>query len=355
MNVNLSKNLAINTLVAEATEQEPRHQGGTILPFDDGRLLLAYSHFYDRSAKDTGASHIVGRWSHDEGASWSEAFELQENIGKINCLAPSLLRLPTGRILLEFMRKDREWSYHDKSGEPGELHPMVKYSDDEGNTWSKPQQITQGSGYWCSTHDRLYRTSRGRILLALATEQNVLSWLSDDEGLTWRASRKPLPIPNELAYYAEPVVVETRDGQLKMWIRNRGGRLHVAISDDDGDTWRLHSDWGPNAKNTPAMVRRIPDTDDLLIIWNNNQIRTPLTCGISRDGGDTWQHIKDLEHMRGWPPPCIHAYPSLAFLNGNAHITYFESSRHANPADDVHLGVLMSLRYRRIAVQWFYE
>jgi len=44
----------INIILAEATEQEPRHQAGTILPFGDGRLFLAYSHFYDRAAKDDG-------------------------------------------------------------------------------------------------------------------------------------------------------------------------------------------------------------------------------------------------------------------------------------------------------------
>ena len=336
----------INTIVAEATEQEPRNQAGSILPFDDGRLFLAYSHFYSRVAKDDGPAHIVGRWSLDEGETWTEPVELQENIGRINCMTPSLLRLPSGRILLEFMRKDAQ---------PGLLHPMVKVSDDEGQTWSAPKQITHGDDYWCSCHDRLFRTSRGRILLPMSTAVGAFCWLSDDDGDTWRMGNGPIRAPEEIVGYAEPIIVETRDGKLKMWLRNKGTRFHVAISDDDGDSWRLHSDWGPNARNTPAMVRRIPDTGDLLIIWNNNQIRTPLNCGISYDDGETWKHIRDLEPMTEWPKRCIHAYPSLAFLNGSAHLTYFESKRHRDPADTTHYGSMLSLRYRRLPVEWFYE
>ena len=335
----------INIILAEATEQEPRHQAGTILPFDDGRLFLAYSHFYDRDAKDDGPAHIVGRWSHDEGETWTEPVELQENIGRINCMTPSLLRSPSGRVLLEFMRKDAQ---------PGLLHPMVKSSDDESQTWSEPKQITQGDDYWCSCHDRLFRTSRGRILLPMSTGVGAFCWLSDDDGDTWRMGTGPIKAPEEIVGYAEPIIVETKDNKLKMWLRNKGTRFHVAISEDDGDSWRLHSDWGPNARNTPAMVRRIPDTGDLLIIWNNNQIRTPLNCGISYDDGETWKHIRDLEPMTEWPKRCIHAYPSLAFLNGNAHITYFESKRHRDPADTTHYGSMLSLRYRRLPVGWFY-
>jgi hypothetical protein len=350
---------ALNYLVAEATEEEPRHQAGTILPFDDGRLFLAYSHFYDRIARDDGPAHVVGRWSHDEGETWTEPAELQANIGRLNCMTPSLLRLPSGRILLEFMRKDAQADNYPtdlpKGEWPGLLHPMVKHSDDEGQTWSEPRQITEENDYWCSCHDRLFRTSRGRILLPMSTQRGAFCWFSDDDGETWKQGKGAIKAPESIVGYAEPIIVETREGLLKMWLRNKGNRFHVALSQDSGDSWELHSDWGPNARNTPAMVRRIPDTDDLLILWNNNQIRTPLNCGISADDGETWKNIKDIEPMREWPKKTIHAYPSLAFLNGNAHITYFESKRHNNPADADHCGTMLSLRYRRIPMEWFYE
>ena len=345
----------INIILARATEQEPRHQAGTILPFEDGRLLLAHSHFYAQDSHDDGPAHIVGRWSHDEGDTWSEPFELQENIGKLNCMTPSLLRAPSGRILLEFMRKDVQPEMVEAGVPGGVLHPMVRLSDDEGATWNGPRQITQGDEYWCSCHDRLFLTSRGRALLTMTTARGAFCWLSDDEGETWRMGKGALKPTEDLAGYAEPIIAETRDGKLKMWLRNKGMHFHVAVSDDDGDSWSLHSDWGPNARNAPCMVRRVPDTGDLLIIWNNNQIRTPLVCGVSRDDGETWGNIKALEPMAEWPARRNHAYPSLAFLNGAAHITYYEGTKRKNRADNVRLGGLWSLKYRRLPIGWFYE
>jgi sialidase-1 len=355
----MAPNSSINIVLAKATEPEPRCQAGTILPFEDGRLLLAYSHFYDRSAKDDGPARIAGRWSPDEGNSWSAPFVLQENIGRLNCMTPSLLRMPSGRILLEFMRKDAVDDNYaadlPRGDYKGLLFPMVKHSDDEGQTWSEPHEITQGNDYWCTCHDRLFLTSRGRALLPMVTKAGAFCWLSDDDGQTWRMGKGPVPLHPEATGYAEPIIAETKDNKLKMWIRNKGKRFHVALSEDDGDSWQLHSDWGPNMRNAPCMVRRIPDTGDLLIIWNNNQIRTPLSCAISTDDGETWKHIKDIEPMTQWPTRCIHSYPSLAFHNGNAHITYYESKRHANPDDMVHFGAMLSLKYRRMPVEWFYE
>lgn len=348
----------IDIVLAAATEKESRHQAGSMIAFDDGRLLLMYSHFYTDDAKDDGPAHIVARWSHDEGDTWGEPYEVQENIGRINCMTPSLLRLPSGRILMEFMRKDAQGDNYPmelpRGDYPGLCYPMVKYSDDEGKTWSQPKQIVDGDDYWCSCHDRLFRTSRGRIHLPMSTQAGTFTWYSDDDGDTWRMG-EPLQAVEGLAGYAEPIIIETKDNKLKMWLRNKGMRFHVAISEDDGHSWKIHSTWGPNARNTPCMIRRIPDNGDLLITWNNNQIRTPLNCGISSDDGETWRHIKDLEPMREWPKKTIHAYPSMVIQNGHVHITYFESVHRNNPADASHLGAMLSLKYRRLPISWFYE
>ena len=349
----------ITFVVSRATPAEPRHQAGTIQPLGDGTLLLAYSHFYAGLARDNGAAHIVGRRSHDHGQTWSEPFELQANIGQINCMTPSLLRLPSGRLLLEFMRKDAEHRTggiaDPTQGLPGLLYPMVKHSDDDGETWSEPRQIPAEDDYWCSCHDRLFRSSSGRVLLPMSTRVGAFCWFSDDEGQTWRMSAQPIMAPEELQGYTEPIVAQMNDGRLKMWLRNKGRRFHVAISDDDGDSWTLHSRWGPNARSAPCMVRRIADTGDLLILWNNNQVRTPLTAAISKDEGETWTHIRDLEPMRHWPPKITHSYPSLVFSGGYAHITYYESEIQGDASDAVHAGALMSLKYRRLPVSWFYE
>src|SRR5438552_2871208 len=97
----------INIVVCPSSTQTPRNSEGSILAFSDGRLLLAYTEFYAGDSSDWGPARIVGKWSHDEGTSWSEPFLIRENYGKVNVMEASLLRLPSGRILCAYNRVDR--------------------------------------------------------------------------------------------------------------------------------------------------------------------------------------------------------------------------------------------------------
>ncbi|NIA21581.1 MAG: hypothetical protein GWP05_06375, partial [Anaerolineaceae bacterium] len=296
------------------------------------------------------AAQILGRWSDDQGDSWSDPVVLQENIGGRNVMSASLLQLPSGRVLLAFGRKDQE----------GELlHSMVKWSDDQGRTWSAPLQITRGDAYWCHTNDRLVRLTSDRILWPVAEERDTgcHCWCSDDDGATWKISSSAVKPPQGLAY-EEPTVVEMPDGKVAMFLRGNAGNIHIALS-DNGDRWQIwknrpanmcgHRGAGPSAAQSPCMVKRVPGTDDLLLVWNNNRVRTPLTAAISSDCAETWRHFRNLEEMDGWPPRLTHSYPSVEFLGGNVHLTYWETYL------DEEAGRLFHLRYRRLPIEWFYE
>ena len=178
-------------------------------------------------------------------------------------------------------------------------------------------------------------------------------------------SRGNIPQQPGIAY-AEPAVAELANGQIAMYIRNRAGNLHVAMSSDRGETWRPHKMHGPDmaghphcgpaSAEAPCILKRLPSSPDLLLIWNNHRVRTPLTAAISSDHGENWQHFRNVEPMIAWPPKVIHTYPSVAFLNGNAHLTY----GHVQVAwrgDDANLKieVAASLQYRRLPIEWFYE
>jgi len=92
---------------------------------------------------------------------------------------------------------------------------------------------------------------------------------------------------------------------------------------DAGETWAVeNTDWGPSSATAPCILRRVPESEDLLLIWNNNVQRSDLSSAISRDGGRVWENFRNLEPSEGWPLPRSHQYPSLTFLHGNAHLTY---------------------------------
>lgn len=343
----------ISAVLCPASVQHPRQSEASILPFDDGRLLLAWTDYYAGKPKDGHPARIMGKWSRDEGESWSPPFVLQENIGKLNVMSASLLRLPSGRVLFAFHKKDSQGKES-----PADLQAMMRWSDDECRTWSAPAPITKGQAYWCGTNDRLLRLSTGRLLWPvkrmLSSEPDALmTWISDDEGETWRQGAGLL-LQQENKLFEEPALVELADGSVAMFIRteikaNRYQFIHVARSTDGGDTWKMHSDGGPGATFSPCIAKRLPGSTDLMLIWNNHMMRTSLTAAISRDNGDTWKNLRLLEEEEDWPLSRSHTYPSLAFLKGNAHITYWESHKHPATANMFHL------IYRRLPVAWFYE
>src|SRR5690606_29507733 len=70
-----------------------------------------------------------------------------------------------------------------------------------------------------------------------------------------------------------------------------------------------------------ATIARVPETGDLLLVWNNNDgtreeikdKRTPLTIAVSKDEGKTWTHVKDIEtDQDGW-----YCYTAVHFTNDN--------------------------------------
>lgn len=118
----------------------------------------------------------------------------------------------------------------------------------------------------------------------------------------------------------EPHVEEARDGRVLMVMRSQLGSLFMSESRDGGMTWSKPQTTGLRAPESCPEITRIPETGDLLVIWNNSPYdpqfashygkRSPLTAAVSRDEGRTWSHVRDIE-----------ADPSRAFSNPGCRFT----------------------------------
>ena len=340
----------ISVDVYPATEEHPRITEGSVIELHDGSLLFAVSEFI-RGTADAASAHIVARRSTDQGRTWGPKRVLQENIGQQNVMSVTLRRLPQR----ETTKHPLGMFYLVKNG-PDDLDVHLRISLDEARTFGPPILVTDAPGYHVMNNDRVTILSAGRIVVPVAWSPDIrklnhfvsFCYLSDDNGHSWRRSKGQVDLPKRGAM--EPEVLELPDGRLVMILRTQLGHIGTAYSDDRADTWSEPAHWTVKAPESPATLRRIPSTGDLLLIWNNNYqpgaghggLRTPLTAAVSSDEGRTWTNVRNLESRAGQ----TYSYTSLFFVGPRAVISYYVSDQKTGR---------VSSRFRSLPVAWFYQ
>jgi hypothetical protein len=289
----------------------PRNSEGDFIVLNDGRVLFVYTHFTG-GAGDHAAAHLASRVSTDGGRTWSERSEtVVPREGKMNAMSVSLLRLKDGRVALFYLVKNST----------DDCRTHVRFSTDEAKTWTEPQLCMPEEGYFVVNNNRAVQLESGRIILPAARHDRgkdkpgfhrgvAICFYSDDAGETWKRSRSALEAPPaSRSGLQEPLVVELKDRRLMMLCRTDQGSQFRSYSDDGGETWSQAEPTDIRSPLSPASIRRIPKTDDLLMAWNDHSAidpklsgkRTPLTVAISRDEGRTWEKRKTLyDHPEGW-------------------------------------------------------
>jgi hypothetical protein len=146
----------------------------------------------------------------------------------------------------------------------------------------------------------------------------------------------------------EPGVVELKDGRIMMFIRSSCGSQMVSHSSDGGETWTKSQPSDMLSPLSPASIKRLPQTGDLLLVWNNHRDippflagkRAPLSMAVSKDDGKTWTLVKTLEGNldKGW-----YCYIAIHFVG-----------------DDILLGYcamdgLAHSRITKVPVSWLYR
>jgi sialidase-1 len=316
------------------------------MPLHDGRLFFAYSGFYG-GARDSSPAHICSRLSSDLGMTWTEPSVIVANEGQMNVMSVSLLRLPSDEVLLFYLRKNSQ----------DDCRVFVRRSVDDAGAWSAASSVTADIAYHVMNNDRVVRLSSGRLLAPTALtvspepgpgrHQVSLCQISDDDGHTWRKGKGHTGAPGRGAL--EPGVVELSDGRVLMIIRTDQGRIYTADSHDEGDTWSEAASTDLRSPCSPATIRRLPQSGELLLIWNDNYdpahkaqgLRTPLTTAISQDEGRTWRNRKQLETEPDWG----YCYTSVLFVQGRCHLTYC-----AAPYSQ---GILTETRLTILDEEWF--
>ena len=297
----------------------PRNSEGAFITLKNGRLLFVYTHFTGGGG-DHAAAHLAARSSDDGGKTWSTEDEvILKNEAKMNVMSVSLLRLASGDIALFYLRKNA----------PDDCRLYMRRSSDEAKTFGDPILCIPDGGYYVVNNDRVIQLASGRLVAPASFRQAAgktadhpgiaISYLSDDDGRNWRKSKTELHPPKQSrSGLQEPGVVELKDGRLMMLCRTDLGSQFRSYSTDGGDTWTQAEPSEVKSPLSPASIKRLPKTDDLMLVWNDHsQIdaslrgkRTPLSVAISRDDGKTWEKSKTLEdNPDGW-----YCYTAITFV-----------------------------------------
>ena len=307
-------------LVCPCSPGNVRNTEASMLSLRDGRLLLAYTRFRGGGG-DNDSADIAGKTSSDGGRTWSAPFVLQKNDGRMNVMSASLLRLSTGEIMLGYLRKNST----------ADCSFCVKKSNDEAKIWKDEILVTQDKAYHVVNNDRIVELRNGRLLVPAANHGDYragkpafgLCYISEDHGETWRPGKGVVRLGG--VGCQEPGVVELKDGRIYMIIRTSLGYIYQSRSSDGGDTWSEPVPTLLRSPAAPASIRRIPKTGELLMIWNNSPTarRAPLTSAISRDEGETWINLNDIEPDSVANEKASFAYTSILFVENTVVLTYW--------------------------------
>lgn len=334
-------------------ENNPRNSEGSFITLKDGRILFVYSHYTGTGSSDHDPAYLAGRYSDDGGRSWTMEDELiVDREGDMNVMSVSLLRLQNGNIALFYLKKNST----------EDCIPLMRISADEAKTWSEPITcITDKKGYFVLNNDRVIQLESGRLLMAVALHKTpdegvwhnkakLYSYYSDDNGQSWKSGDE-VPTPTGLITQ-EPGIIELKDGKILMFIRTNGGVQYFSYSVDKGITWSAAKPSKLASPLSPASIKRIPKTGDLLAVWNNNDgsidstkgERTPLSLAISKDEGISWENVKNIEtDPDGW-----YSYIAIHFNDDDVLLGYGAGSQ----SKKTHLAVT---DINKIGLGWIYR
>lgn len=285
---------------------------GTVLAFAEGR----------RIPNDHGQNDIILRRSTDGGETWLplQTVHAHEELVLVN---PCAVVLDTGRILLMYQQFPRGWHARPikklaKVLEPGYTSPYVSrtllvHSDDDGETWSEPREVTRGTKRPAPIVSTAAGPGIGIVKqraphvgrIVIPTNEgwwegdersfNVYMCFSDDNGETWQYG-EVAPVGNA-GRGDEVQVVERADGTLLLNSRGQKGHIgarKIATSTDGGETWsELVDDPALVASGCMATILRHswPEDGESRILFANpatTKGRHTGTVRMSYDEGKTW-------------------------------------------------------------------
>ncbi|SEF17641.1 exo-alpha-sialidase [Jiangella alba] len=282
---------------------------GSVLAFAEARI----------GPHDSDPHHLAVRRSRDGGRTWGPLGYVRRSDGVQSFINPTpLVDRESGRIFLFHAECFRDAG--NTGGSPDSSRLYVVTSDDDGETWSEPTDLTHlfdgdpngqtlhmpGPGHGLQLADgrlMLQVWHRRAIAFPVAERRYGVTVIhSDDGGAGWQAGGG---VPLDGAYpLNEARLIERPDGALVVLGRYASGGTHpriVSVSTDRGATWSppvLDAATRPvNAIDTGiARLTGLGAREDSRLVFSrtDSPTRRNMTVSISYDEGMSWPYSRVL-------------------------------------------------------------
>lgn len=306
---------------------------GTLLAVCDARV--------DRRGDLPNNIDLIMRRSTDNGQSWSKPAIILDYLSPQGGGDPCLLTdRETGRVWLFFVYSSgRIGINQSRPGfDPDSTQQLMNiYSDDEGQSWSEPSNITRilkdsswagvffASGHGLQTQDgTLMLTLMVREKFGTNKEDHAYVAFSRDHGQTWEVSGPSGKWVGE----SKVVELENEDIMINMRSKHGLGSRAVSISKDKGRHWSaLYHD---TTLVEPACNASIISADlgqkNYLLFSNpaHSEKRQNMAVRYSADQGQSWSNPAVI-----YPGPA--AYSSMSLLpDGSIGLLYERGEERAD-------------------------
>ncbi len=257
---------------------------GTLLAFAEGR----------QRPRDQAENDIVAKRSTDGGRTWSPLRVLHDD-GAHSLNNPTVVQdAASGRLFLWYQRIPAHLTEHSRekiatgTEGPDVYRNLVLTSDDDGVTWSAPQDVT-------GTTKRPVRATT----------------IASGPGAGIQLTRGP---------HKGRLLVPFNEGPYGIW------QNYAVFSDDGGKTWRHGQDVPgalvPDAKGQPrSQLNEVQfvELSDGSVRLDSRQFVPPALrrTAVSRDGGETWTAPTVMDGVTD--PSCMAGILRLTFEGHGGH------------------------------------
>ncbi len=309
--------MIIKESIVYPTEEDFDCHSSSLVEISPGVLCAAWKGGPGKGQSNVDMKQNVGIWlSFFKDGEWNGPKQIV-GVPDSVCWTPVLMKHPNGELLL----------FYRVGPDPRRAASMCKRSFDNGETWGKEELMP--AGIIGPTRSKPLIDSEGKMICGSSVEvgepddeyKATACWVETYSDHQWSKSG-PIEIPGKRFGCIEPVLFWDIHGTLKLVCRDRSNRIKsegwvwMAESEDGGKSWSaLRKTDLPNPDSGIEVVM-LGDNRILMLYNHSHTKRYPLSMAISKDGGNSWSRLCDLEEKCGEFPSAI------VDSQGHLHVTY---------------------------------